>query len=265
MPGGSRWRAPPAREPCRADGARLVLSRSTVARRLVLLEVDAFDQLLAVSLTIDVAIARCPRCKARVRVLPCDVLPRKVYGLPVIEHAVARYARGDRSLRQVVWSMFGNPTPAHTTLHGWTEGLGAHALGRPGGDAGGSTISRFVAEAEARIPETAGAMRAHVEVDSRRYRSEARRERLAAIACLLVFIRIVAGVAHPHAAAECRRLATTWSSTSALCFGSRLACTPIEHPARSRSAGSRKPSSTSRDPCPIHTRSPPGASSRSPP
>jgi hypothetical protein len=241
----------------------LVLSRSTVSRGLVLLERDAFGEQTTVSLTITLAMARCPQCGARFRVLPCDVLPHKVYGLAVIEHQAAQYARGDLSLRQVAWRQLGEKAPAHTTLHGWTEGIGAHALGRPGGDAGGATISRFVAEAEARSPEVAGTMRAHVDVDLRRYRSEARRERLAAVTRLLVLIRLVAGIAHPDAAAECRRLATTWSASSTLHFRSRLSCTAIEHPDRPKSAGSRIPPTTSRDPCLIRTRSPPGASSRS--
>ncbi|MBK8978162.1 MAG: hypothetical protein IPM29_19835 [Planctomycetes bacterium] len=241
----------------------MVLSRSVVARRLVLLEPDAFGVLVAVSLVILVAIARCTRCRTRARVLPCDVLPRKVYGLAVIEHAVALYAVGDRSLRQVAWSLLGETTPAHGTLHGWTEGFGAYALGRPGGDAGGAPMSRFVAEAEARVPEIAGTMRAHVDVDPRRYRSEARRDRLAALLCAVVLIRLVAGVPPPHAAAECRRLTLLWSTSSVLCFRSRIACTPIEHPDRSMPPGSRAPATTSRDPCPTRTRSPPGASSRS--
>lgn len=243
----------------------MVLSRSTVTRSLVLLEPDATGVLVAVTLVIVVAIARCTRCKARLRLLPCDVLPRKVYGLAIIEYQISRYGRGDRGLREVAWSLLGERPPAHTTLHGWTEGFGAHALGRPGGDAGGAPFSRFVVEAEARLPEVTGTMRAEVDVDPRRYRSEARHERLAAVVCVLVMIRLAAGVQHPHAAAECRRLALLWSSSAPLCFRSRLACTSIEHRDRSMPPGSRSPSSTSRDRCLTRTRSPPGASSRSHP
>lgn len=243
----------------------MVLSRSTVLRGVVLLEPDALGLLGAVARVLVVAIGRCTRCGARARLLPCDVLPRKHFGLAIIEHQVSRYARGDRGLRPVAWSLLGDRTPAHTTLHGWTEGLGAHALGRRGGDAGGVPMSRFVADAEARAPEVAGTMRAHVDIDPRRYRSEARRERLAAIECMLVLIRFVAGVSHPRAAAACRRLALTWSGSSVLCFRSRLACTSIEHRDRSASPRSRRPSTTRRDPCPTRTRSPPGASSRSHP
>ena len=145
---------------CRAAGGRMERSKSTVRRGLVLLEADAVGELTTVTIVAVVAIAKCNRCGARARVLPCEVLPRKTFGLTVIEHEVARYAHGDRSLRQVAWSQLGEKAPAHTTLHGWTEGLGAHALGRPGGDAGGAPMSRFVTEATSRAPEVAGTMRA---------------------------------------------------------------------------------------------------------
>lgn len=243
----------------------MVLSRSRVSRGVVLLEPDSFGVLVAVALVIVVAIVRCTRCGARLRALPCDVLPRKTYGLAIIELLVADYARGDRGLRQVAWSVLGDRTPAHATLHGWTEGLGAHALGRPGGDAGGAPLSRFVAEAEARLPEVAATMRADVVVDPRRHRSEARRDRLVAVVCVMTLIQAVADTPHPHAAATCRRLALRWSTSSVLAFRSRLPCTSIEHRGRSMPPGSRSAPSASRDPCLTRTRSPPGASSRSHP
>ena len=55
-----------------------------VGRGLVLLEADQHGVLETVPLDATVAIARCPRCKTRPRVLPCDALPRKTYGLAVI-------------------------------------------------------------------------------------------------------------------------------------------------------------------------------------
>ena len=146
-----------------------------------MLEPDMSGVLEMVDVVAVVAICRCGRCKARFRVLPSDVLPRKTYGLAVIEHEVSKYARGQLSLRQVAWGQLGKRNPAHTTLHGWTEGLGAHALGRPGGEAGGAPMSRFVAEAESHVPQTTAAMQVDVQPDPRRYRSEPRRDRLAAV------------------------------------------------------------------------------------
>ena len=242
-----------------------MLSRSRVSRRAVFLERDAFGELVTVESEIVLAIGRCARCKARFRLLPCNLLPRKAYELAIIELLVVWYGRGDRGLRQVAWSLLGDRVPANTTLHGWTEGLGAHALGRPGGHAGGEPISRFVAEAEPRVPEVAGTMRAPVEVDPRRYRSEARCDRLVAVVCVLALIRLVASTPHPDAAAACRVLALLWSGSSVLGFRSRLACTSREHPDPSAPTGSRSPAARSEDPCPTRTRSPPGASSRSHP
>lgn len=209
------------------------------------------------------ALARCIRCGTRTRVLPCDILPRKTYGLAVIEHEVAGYSAGDRSLRQVAWCQLGDRTPAHTTLHGWTEGLGAHALGRSGGDAGGTPLSRLIAEAEPRLPAVTAALRADVHPDPRRYRSEPRRDRLSAVLRTMALATTIAGVPHPQAMAECRRLALLWSGSSVLDFPARLSCTPFEHCSRSKPPRSRAPSARSRDRCPIRTRSPPGASSRS--
>ena len=83
------------------------LTRSTVDRGLVLLEPDQHGELETVPLDATVAIARCRRCKARPRVLPCDALPRKTYGLAVIEHEVSGYSGGGRSLRQVAWGQLG--------------------------------------------------------------------------------------------------------------------------------------------------------------
>jgi len=212
-----------------------------------------------------VAICRCTRCKTRSRVLPCDAVPHKTYGLAVIEHDISEYSRGDRSLRQVAWSQLGDRTPAHTTLHGWTEGLGAHALGRPGGDLGGAPMSRFVGDAEPRVPEVADVLLADVHPDPRRYRSQPRCDRLSAVIRTMAVATAVAGMRHPHAFAECRRLALVWSHSSVLVFPSGLLCTPFEHRDRSKAAQSRASSPRNRDRCPTRTRSPPGALSRSPP
>ena len=98
--------------------------------------------------------ASCVRCKRRGTVcfpaISCRTRPTR---LDVIEHLAAEYAQGELSLRQVAWGQLGDRTPAHTTLHGWTEGLGAHALGRPGRRRGRRTDrAAFVAEAESHVP-----------------------------------------------------------------------------------------------------------------
>jgi hypothetical protein len=242
----------------------MVLTDSTVKRGLVLLERDDSGVLQAVPVSATVVLARCKRCESRRRVLPCDILPYKTYGLSLIEHEVAEYSRGDRGLRQVAWNQHGERIPAHTTLHGWTEGLGAYALGRPRGMLGGAPLSRLVADAEPRIPAVVESRRAPLLPDPRRYRSEPRRDRLAAVLVTMALVTIIAGLPHPQALAECRRLALSWSDVSVLEFRSRFSDTPIEHRDRTTSPRSGSSSPRSRDRCPTRTRSPPDASSRSP-
>lgn len=240
------------------------LTGSTVSRGLVLLEPDESDELVMVKVAATIALARCELCGTRSRVLPCDTLPRKTYGVAVIEHEISSYCRGDRSLRQVAWGQFGDPAPAHTTLHGWTEGLGAHALGRPAGEIGGAPMSRLVAESAPRVRGIAEAMRSDPTPDARRYRSTPRRERLAAVMLAMTLVALIAGCPHPQAMAECRRVSLAWSNMPALEFPSRIPSTAIEHRARSLPARSRASSPRCRDRCPTRTRSPPDASNRSP-
>jgi hypothetical protein len=241
----------------------MALTRATVQRGLVLLERDTSGVAQTVLVEATLALARCQRCKTRRRVLPCDALPRKTYGLAVIEQEISDYSRGDRSLRQVAWSQLGERTPAHTTLHGWTEGLGAHVLGRPSGELGGAPMSRLIAEASPRVPEIADAGRSEPTPDPGRYRTEARRDRLAAVMLAMTLVTLIAGAPHPHAMAECRRISLCWSNVSVLEFPSRLRCTSIGHLDRLDPSRSCLSSTGSRDRCPIRTRSPPDASSRS--
>jgi len=240
-----------------------VLGSSTVSRGVILLERDEVGELHTVEVEADIALARCPCCGTRPRVLPCDVLPYKRYALAVIAEQVATYAQGSSSLRTVAWSLLGERTPAHTTLHGWTEGLGAHVLGLPGGEAGGLPFSRFLAEAQARVAQVGTVLEAQFWVDERRYRSEARRERLAGVARVIAVAQIVTGLPPAQALAPCRRLILAWSGSCVLVFPSRFSCTAIEQRTRPDRRPSRHRHRTSRDRCQIRTRSPPGASSRS--
>jgi hypothetical protein len=244
-----------------------VLSASRVRRGVVLLERDAYGEWQTVELKALIALARCPRCGTRTRVLPYDILPYKRYSLGVINRVVSTYATWFWSLRHVVWDLLGERTPAHTTLHGWTEGLGAHGLGLPGAQLGGSPFSRFLVEAQTWVAGVAQVVQARFEVDERRYRSQARRERLAGVAMLLAVAGMVVGEsdANVNALAQCRSLALRWSNSCVLVFPSRFPCTSIEHPNGADRPESRHPPPSSRDPCPTRTRSPPGASSKSPP
>ena len=88
------------------------------------------------------ALARCRHCGCRPRLLPCDVLAYKHYALPVIEALLAQYSEGRYSLREVAWDWLGERTPSPSTLHGWSEGLGAHVLGLAGSAVHGAPFAR---------------------------------------------------------------------------------------------------------------------------
>ena len=241
-----------------------MLSTARVSRGVVLLERDAAGQWVTEALEADIALARCPRCATRRRVLPCDVLPRKHYSLTVIAEQVASYARGGLSLREVAWNVLGERTVSHTTLHGWTDGLGAHVLGLPGGDAGELPFSRGLAEAQAHEPAVRAVWEAPDRVHARRYRSEPRRERLAAVARVAALAHTITGQEGPCGWVAGRRLIVGWTGSCAWVFPSRFVHTAIEHRPGSDRRSSRRRHRNGQDRCPTRTRSPPGASSRSP-
>lgn len=200
-----------------------------MTRGVLFLEPDAHGVARVIRVEARIALACCEHCGSRPRVLPCDVLPRKHYGLAVIEHHLSALAKGDQSLRGVAWALLGERTPAHTTLHAWSEGLGAHALGREVGDVPGSVPhSALVQETEARIPE-ARDVEAPV-VDERRYRSESRRERLAAVVRLLLVAVRATSTSPPRAVASWCALGLTWGLMFPLLFRTGLSSTRIEHP-----------------------------------
>ena len=71
-----------------------------------MLERDALGEAHASEVRALIALARCPRCRGRFRVLPCDVLPYKHYSVSVIVHLVGSYTAPGWgvSLREVAWS-----------------------------------------------------------------------------------------------------------------------------------------------------------------
>ena len=213
--GHSYWRATAARdEACRTEGGRLRLTAATALRAVFLLERDACGVPAVVAVLATLVLACCDRCSGRVRVLPSGILPRKHDGLSVIEYQMAAYAEGDKGLRPVAWSHAGERTPAFATIRAWTEGLGAHALGREAGEvAGGTPHTALVAETQARMPGARDV--APPAVDERRYRSPARRARLAAVDRTLVVAGVATGASTPGALASwCTTCDTLEAATS---------------------------------------------------
>lgn len=247
-------------------GAALSLTGATVLRWVILLERDAYEELEGVRLHAWICLAQCLGCCGRFRVLPCDVLPWKQYAAPVIELALSLYRRGDLGLRQAVAQILGERTPVHSSLHGWSEGLGAFALGLPTGELPGwLPASRLLAETEAHVPAVVAVAALNPSISPVRYRSEARRERLAAS---FVFIAIAvvtaAGCQSPGALTEWCRLLVGWiqGATSPLAFRSALLSTKFEHRDRADQASSRSGDQVAHKRWPNRTRSPPGGTNR---
>lgn len=241
-------------------------TQSTVERGMALLEPDGFEVMTVVRLSGQIGLARCSPCSGRFRVLPGDVVLGKTYSLPIIEHAASRYVDGAQSLREVVRALPGERVPAHTTLHGWTEGLGAYVLGRAAGEIPGSApMSRLWAETESHQRELTEALRdARREkpfVDPRRYESEGRCDRLGEVAVALRVAGLSSGVGHPMSLTAWRVLALGWTTSCLLLFRSQISCTRIEQVAPQIGRRS-SPTERSQDQWPTPTRSPPGDSTR---
>lgn len=140
-----------------------------------------------------VPLAQCDGCECLCRVLPADVHARKQYSLPAIEHYAGRYFQGDISLRAAVNTLFGE-SPAHTTIHGWTEGMGAYALGHPAGEVANATPAQAIRErlAERQLTGTSPAPQPPPALLVLRARSAARASRLASGFVLLALADDVA-------------------------------------------------------------------------
>ncbi len=179
------------------------------------MEKDAHGVRVVVRVEARIALACCDKCGSRVRVLPCDIQAHKLYAVAVIELLVATYTEGDTSLRVTAWRLAGIRTPAFTTLHAWSEGMGAYALGRRQGELPeGRPHAALVQETEARLPEAREVPTP--EVDERRYRSEARRDRLGACARLLLTAALATKVSSPFALVGWCALALSWSRSAPL-------------------------------------------------
>lgn len=246
------------------------LTGSRVERPVVALVLDKDRVLTFVRLVRSLAVARCDECGHRVRVLPCNVLPFKRYDLNAIAALCHAHVLGNRSLRDAVDTEHPGWTPAHSTLHAWSEGLGAYVSGRAFGEQPGAhPFSSLLAWTRSRwsaLPPLPSPV-----VDPDRARSTPRLERLTAVAGVLVLARAVLAAAAIELAAgssalmEWRRLALTYGVPSPFSFRTGIACTPSEHRVR-RDPESPGSSDFHGDlTCPTRSRSPPGGSARSVP
>ena len=236
----------------------LELTNCTVDRTAFILEQDDEGIDTVVKRRVIIVLAKCPVCEGRCRVLPADILPYKLYTLPVIQRSVSLYNRGDLSLRQVAWDrLYGERTPEHTTLHGWTEGLGAWWQGRRTGEVAFSVpATRVLAELEIRFPQMESLHSIPVRINPQRYRSQGRLERLEACKRFGI-IGTMLDVETTWNLVGLNRLIVSWGSSFGLGFRTGICCTAIEH---LDWTGVRKWGKIlTKEPlsCPIHGRSPP--------
>jgi hypothetical protein len=233
----------------------LELTQTVVVRGVWVLEKDEQGIVTVVKLQMRIALARCPVCKRRFRILPADILPYKHYSLAVIEHSVHLYNQGYLSLRAVVWDGFyGEYAPSHTTLHAWSEGLGAYWSGRCFGEvAYALPASRIVAELEIRIPEIAPLHSIPVLVNPQRCRSLQRRERLEACRRFEKICMMIS-----WCFCELNRLIVSWGTSFGFGFRTGITSTPFERINSADMIPCAKPMRKEAAACPIRGRSPPG-------
>jgi hypothetical protein len=202
---------------------------------------------------LQIPVARCSACKRSARVLPAELLPRKTFGLPVIEKAARPYISPDLAgpgLRTAVKGL-GEHAPCHSTLHRWLAGLGERALDRRlpkrtaskpcGSDTPPPppTAAAMVAESSRRVdPGLPLVWARSFPIPTWKYKTEKRRDQLEACARVLC----AAGVLFPDAAAPL----TAWHlqlvgffGVAAWCFPTGLSCTPVQlTPPRTPEVGS---------------------------
>ena len=120
-------------------------------------------------------------------------------------------------------------------------------------------------ETESRFPSVADARREEACVDTRRYHSEERRERLAAMAPILDIVsssRVTERVAFTESLTGWRVLLVAWATPCGLVFRSGIDCTAIEQVGDLERRRSGPQQQRSPEPWQTPTRSPPGDSSR---
>jgi hypothetical protein len=182
-----------------------------------------------------VPLCRCASCKARIRVLPRELLPFKSFALPVIETACIRYTDADPTgpgLRRVVRSI-GPYGPVHSTLWRWLAGLGSRALDHgavqkvPGYGSLPPTSS-LIAESDRRMGKKASRFwQRHFNIPRWKYQSEKRREQLEACARVLATARYL--LPEPlHSLGEWHGRLIDWLHVSAWAFPTGMPCTDMQ-------------------------------------
>jgi hypothetical protein len=178
-------------------GNELFVTGKRVARGSVIIDSD--DGSICYRSMV-IPLARCMKCERWNRVLPLELLPRKTYGIDVIELGIGQYVGGTTSYRETAASItvVNGQSPAHSTLYRWISGLGEKVLDRnPSIRDDYPPSNSAVMEQSARLLATDVAVRylsATVLIAHANYRSEHRYDQLAAVAKLLLIASVLFGV-----------------------------------------------------------------------
>lgn len=91
-----------------------------------------------------------------VRVLPADILPKKIYSLQAIEGTIRAYREGGRGYRATL-AQFSGEVPHFSTLYGWIGGMGRTARERTPEPPSGPSFAEVRQEIEKRfLPKHSG-------------------------------------------------------------------------------------------------------------
>jgi hypothetical protein len=201
------------------------LTSQLVRRGLVRIEASKF-----VHGEVRVPLARCDGTKRghRSRVLPTDILPKKLFTLGAQGATLDAYRRFGQSLRKTVGSLPGE-APHASTLHGWLGGCGRYTLGRSTAD--GILPVGALLEATRRQRSLDTLQVEPVPVPPARYRSEARREELEAAAGLTILAGSL--FAHrPDPLSAWRGLILETEGVPAIAWPARIRSTAIQQRVR---------------------------------
>lgn len=157
-------------------------------------------------------------------------------------------------LRGAVWGLLG-AAPSHSSLHGWSEGLGDYLTGsRKRKISCATPASRLLEESRRRHGEVFASEKKPVPIPPHRYRSEDRKVRLEALARFLGATKALGGMGIWVS------LILVWIVGASFDFPAAISHTPIEHRDRARAGGSRGQPQKEEPRCKIRGRSPPGDS-----
>jgi hypothetical protein len=182
-----------------------------------------------------VPLARCGRCRARVRVLPEGVLPYKANSLALIERCIEAYVEpgSTRGLEAAVGVIDG-VRPHFTTLHGWLGGLGDRVLERERDGRGGISgkampASAIVAEASKRLDARLMDRWLHerVEIAPWKHETQGRRDQLEACARLVKAASVLFPES-PHPVSTWHGWVIAELDVAGWAFWSRGRCTTIQ-------------------------------------